>query len=155
MEENAAMIWIIKIECEWGIYLEEECSRTIEVYDTTTLYDLHLIIQKVMKFGNDHLFEFFAGRNYRNRKLLLVDVEDTWDCDFEASMQDYGKIQLCELYPLPKGLKLFYHFDFGDDWYFKIAKSRKKPRVPEQGVKYPRVIEENGPLPQQYPTWDE
>jgi hypothetical protein len=54
------------------------------------------------------------------------------------------------LFPLPKNMKLFYHFDFGDDWRFEIRKMRNKPKEPEAGVRYPRVIEKKGPNLHQY-----
>jgi len=147
------MIWTIKIECEWGRYFEEECIRVIEIDEATSLYDLHLIIQELVNFGNDHLFEFFAGRHFRNRKLLFI--KETWDFDYEGAMDDYHQMQLNKIYPLPKGLKLFYHFDFGDDWYFKITKSRKKSKIPEKEIEYPNLIESIGSAPEQYPAWDE
>jgi len=148
------MIWTLKIECDWGRYLEGECIRVIEIADETTLYDLHLIIQDLVNFENDHLFEFFAGRHCRNRKITFVD-ESSWDFDYEKAMDDYEQIALKDIYPLAKGLQLFYHFDFGDDWYFKITRTRKKPKVEEKGVEYPKLIESIGQAPQQYPTWDE
>ena len=147
------MIWTLKIECEWGRYLEEDCVRMIEIDEGSTLYDLHLIIQKSVKFDNDHLFEFFTGRHFRNRKPLFP--EDAWDIDYEKATDNYHQMTLNEIYPLPKGLKLFYHFDFGDDWIFKITKSRKKPKSPDEEIEYPQLIESIGPAPQQYPTWEE
>jgi hypothetical protein len=47
-------------------------------------------------------------------------------------------------------MKLFYHFDFGDDWRFEIRKMRNKPKEPEARVRYPRVIEAKGPKLRQY-----
>lgn len=117
------MIWTLKIECEWGRYLEEECVRIFEIDEESSLYELHLIILKSVEFDNDHLFEFFTGRHFRNRKPLFS--EDAWDFDYEKAIDNYHQMTLNEIYPLPKGLKLFYHFDFGDDWIFKITKSRK------------------------------
>ncbi|HAR34442.1 MAG TPA: hypothetical protein DCR95_10285 [Desulfobacter sp.] len=147
------MIWTLKIECEWGRHLEEECIRMIEIEEESTLYDLHLLIQKLVKFDNDHLFEFFRGRHFKNRKPLFS--EDAWDFDYEKAIDNYHQMTLNEIYPLPKGLKLFYHFDFGDDWIFKITKSRKKPKSPDKDVEYPQLIESIGPSPQQYPIWEE
>jgi hypothetical protein len=57
-----------------------------------------------------------------------------------------------QVFPLEKRLKLYYHFDFGDDWYFEITKARNKPKEPASGVQYPRVIERVGPNPRQY-SW--
>jgi hypothetical protein len=59
------------------------------------------------------------------------------------------------MFPLEKGQKLFYMFDFGDSWLFKITKTSKQPHVPEKGVKYPKVIEKIGKNPEQYPMWDD
>ena len=135
------MIWTLRIECVYGFYLEKECIRTIEIDSGTSLFKLHDTILDIVKFDRDHHFEFFAGRNHRNRKLF-----------FEES---YDFTTLEQVYPLPKSCKLYYHFDFGDDWYFEIRKGRKKPRDPEPGARYPRVVESIGPAPQQYGNWED
>jgi hypothetical protein len=67
--------------------------------------------------------------------------------DFDG---DCGAITLEGVFPLPKNMKLFYHYDFGDGWRFEIRKTRKKPTPPVQGIEYPRVIESIGPNPEQY-----
>ncbi len=144
------MIWALRIECVYGLYLEEECIRTIEIDSGSSLFDLHETIQDAVDFDRDHLFEFFAGRNYRNRKVVF---EDSFD--WEESADIYTEKTLGQVYPLPKSCKLYYHFDFGDDWYFEIRKSRKKFREPEPGVRYPRVVESIGPAPQQYGSFDD
>ncbi len=144
------MIWTLRIACIGGMYFEEECVRTIEIDSQSSLTELHGAIQDAVDFDMDHPFEFTAGRHSRNRKIVFFDG-DTWgefltgDCDTALDL----------VYPLPKSCKLYYHFDFGDDWYFEIRKSRKKPAEPEPGVKYPRVIEAVGPNPEQYPDNEE
>ncbi len=144
------MIWTLTIECIGGRFWEEECIRKVELESNTSLYDLHLFIQQMMDFDNDHLFEFFVGRNARNRQYLFV--EDYYPEILETA---FSEISLEQVYPLPAGMKLHYLFDFGDSWYFEIKKSRKKPREPEKGVKYPRIIEAVGPKPEQYGDWDD
>ena len=144
------MIWTLRIECIGGSYLEEKCVRTIEVDSGSTLLELHDTIQDAVDFDRDHLFEFFAGRSSRNRKVVF-DNSFEW----EDRVDTYSLLALEKVYPLPKGCKLYYHFDFGDSWYFEIRKSRKKPREPEPDVTYPRVIETIGPNPEQYPNWEE
>jgi hypothetical protein len=57
---------------------------------------------------------------------------------------------LHQIFPLPQPLKLFYWFDFGDDWKFQIKKARQE-KPPKPRVKYPRVIERAGRNPVQYP----
>ncbi len=141
------MIWTLTIECIMGMGQSHECVRVVEMDSETSLLDLHNAIQDAVAFDQDHLFEFFGGRNWRNRKVVFVD-----NCDTENLFDIYSTITLEEVYPLPKGCKLIYHFDFGDDWFFEVKKSRKKPKEPEKGVQYPRVVESIGPNPEQYPV---
>ncbi len=70
------MIWVLKIECIWERYLEEECVRIVEIDSKSSLDDLHEVIQDVVDFGRNHSFEFYAGRNRKNRKLLFDDSSD-------------------------------------------------------------------------------
>ena len=53
---------------------------------------------------------------------------------------------LDQLFSLPEKHKLYYHFDFGDDWYFTITirKLRRAEKSPEQGIHYPRIIDQKG-----------
>jgi hypothetical protein len=120
----------------------------IEVQDICSLYDLHLFIQHVVDFDNDHLFEFYAGRNYRNRKLEFSD-----NPGYPYAGGEYEDILLKDIYPL-KGLKLFYLFDPGDNWLFEVCKSRKKAKI-QQDIKYPRIVTDNGIKLRQYYHEDE
>ena len=120
----------------------------IEVPDICSLYDLHLFIQHIVDFDNDHLFEFYAGRDDRNRKLEFSD-----NPGYPYDGGEYETILLKDIYPL-KGLKLFYLFDLGDKWLFEIRKSRKKAKV-QQDTKYPRIVSDNGIKLRQYYDEDE
>jgi hypothetical protein len=122
-------------------------EATIEVPDVLSLFDFHLLIQQILSFDNDHLFDFFAGRNERNRKVLFS--EDSGS-PYEGGK--YEDILLKDIYPL-KGLKLYYLFDYGDNWIFEIRKSRKKVK-PIQENTYPRVVSDNGVKLIQYQDYD-
>ena len=106
-------------------------SRTIEVKENFTLQNLHRYIQEIVDFDDDHLYEFYIGKNHRNRAQKLP-----------------KKTQLNEIYPLT-GYKIYYLFDFGDCWLFQIKKSRKKKTENKQ-QKYPSLIESAGENPEQY-----
>jgi hypothetical protein len=138
------MIWTLRIECVGGCYLEDEWVRVVEVDSASSLADLHDLIQDVACFDRDHPFEFCVGRNYRQRAAVFSEFENDYEegegCD----------VTLEGLFPLPKSMKLFYHFDFGDDWRFEIRKMRNKPKEPEPDVRYPRVIETKGSKLRQY-----
>lgn len=143
------MIWTLKVKF---CHLEPECHHLIEINSNASLIDLHLAIQEAVNFDNDHLFEFYLGRHYRNRAVTIGN-DNMWD-DFNLN-DAYEKTKLTDIWPVPsKGLKLFYLFDFGDSWYFQITKTRRKEKAPEASISYPRVIESSGENPEQYPEWE-
>ena len=139
------MIWILKAELLFGAYAEEAWEGTIEIESSSTLEDLHFALQDILNFDNDHMYEFYVSRTERSRKRLRYDDEN----------ELVYNVTLEELYPLEKNNKLFYLFDYGDSWTFRITKSRKKAQEPVQSIGYPRFIEEVGVKPEQYPLWEE
>jgi len=122
---------------------EWEWRRTIEIPAKASLHQVHLAIQRMIGFDNDHMYTFYLGRHWRQRQHELAPAAMPID------RSDFDDILLCEVFPLQKNQKLFYWFDFGDDWIFHIGRRLgKKPF--DRRVRYPRVIEEHGPNPKQY-----
>jgi hypothetical protein len=111
-------------------------SKTIEVKEDFRLFELHEYIQDLVKFDNDHMFEFYVEKNPRHLR--------------NAVSED---MKLNEIYPLT-GYKLYYIFDFGDIWIFKIKKSIKK-RNENKNTNYPVLIESTEINPDQYPDYEE
>jgi hypothetical protein len=109
------------------------------------LFDIHGLIQNTIRFDRDHPFEFFAGRNPRHRGAMFDD-----DAESEDDFGTNEDLTLDQVFPLGKNLKLYYHFDFGDDWYFEIRRMRGNPKPPEPGIRYPRVVKAAGRNPRQY-----
>ena len=97
---------------------------------------MHKYIQKIVKFDDDHLYEFYVGRNPRNRSGSVP-----------------KSTVLNEIYPLI-GHKIYYLFDYGDSWLFQIKKLRKKLEE-DKKVKYPRLVKSIGANPEQYPEYEE
>jgi len=144
------MILTVTIDCVWGAYLKEPCTRIIEIEETACLYDLHDVIQDAVKFGRDHPFEFFLANSsspYAVKKWLTEKDE------LEDKEDDFCRIRLMDIWPIGRK-KLYYLFDFGDKWAFEIRKQRGG-KEPEPGVKYPRLIKAIGPNPEQYPKLGE
>ena len=110
--------------------------RTIEVREDFSLLKLHKYVQKLVEFDDDHLYEFYIGKNPRNKACTIP-----------------KRTKLNEIYPMT-GAKLYYLFDFGDCWLFEIKKSKKKIKV-DSRIKFPRLIESSGKNPEQYPDWEE
>jgi len=115
---------------------DEPWARTIEVRENFTLRKLHAYIQEIVEFDDDHLYEFFIGKNPRNKTSSVS-----------------KKSKLNEIYPMT-GYKLYYLFDFGDNWLFQIKKSRKR-LIENGGTDYPRIVQSNGSNPEQYPEYEE
>ncbi len=139
------MIWVLKVKLVNGIYATGEWEGVIEIDASASLEELHLAIQDALNFDNDHMYEFFIARTERGRDRLVFDDEN-------------GEIYeqtLADLFPLPEKQSLYYRFDFGDEWHFKITKTRKSHPEPVPGVTYPRLIQETGEKPEQYPDWEE
>lgn len=130
--------------------MEEPYIFQLEIPKSASLIDLHEAIQRAMDFDNDHLFDFFSGRNERSSNSVCGRNQEIW----EDASDDYYDLLLEDIYPLPNKFKLYYLFDYGDNWLFEIAKQRKKP-VYEATIKYPRVVSSTGVKPKQYPDYDE
>jgi hypothetical protein len=143
------MILKLTIECVFGLYLEERWVRVVEIEDQASLLDLHNLIQDEVKFDRDHLINFFLANSpspYAHKERMSE--ADRW----EDRDDDYKRITLSELYPL-RGKRLYYMFDFGDNWLFEI-RMRLKSKKPDPGAAYPRIVERIGPNPQQYPNME-
>ena len=132
------MIFTLDITISGWRTAEDAWSARIEVTQDFTLAELHEAILQLVEFDNDHLHAFFVGRTWRSRKVAVGEPADTPFGFNEGEDAPVGGF-----FPLPKGRKLFYHFDFGDDWLFEIARRRySKQADPISG--YPRVVHENG-----------
>lgn len=117
----------------------------VEVEESFTLAALHLFIQQEVAFDNDHMFEFYIAKSCfsQNRKCYPSNGKAVVDNT------------LADLFPLEKNHKLFYLFDYGDNWLFQISKTRNKTKPSQAGIIYPRVIELKGQVPEQYPDYDD
>ena len=146
------MIFTLKVTLLGGMYAESECIRTIEIVSSSTLNDLHLTILHAVGFDNDHLYEFYISRTERSRNRLRFTNFDGYDEEEDGNSDE---MTLENLFPLSKGNSLYYLFDFGDSWRFKITKSRKIPNEPVIGVRYPQIVASIGDDPEQYPSFDE
>jgi len=139
------MIITLKFTLIRGMYCENQWSAEIELDDTSTLDVAHHAIQEAVEFGNDHLYCFYLSRTHRSRTREYFDDENglIWEKT------------LADMFPLPPKQALFYLFDWGDEWVFKISPSRKRPHERVKGAKYPRIVSESGVKPEQYPASDE
>lgn len=139
------MIWTINVILYAAFYDDISWEAIIEVDSSSKLDDLHVAIQKFVEFGDDHPYEFYSARNYRSKNRTRYTVSENSVYDTKLEM----------IFPLEKGNSLFYLFDYGDSWIFRISKSRKKAYDAVKGINYPRLVEEKGNKPIQYPGIEE
>ncbi len=139
------MITTLKVTLVRGLYCEEDWTANIELDEASTLAELHDAIQMAVGFDNDHSFSFFLSRTDRSRTREYFNDDD----------ESIDTKTVKDMFPLPEKQSWFYLFDWGDEWVFKISKTRKslQPALPR--VKYPRVESESGIKPVQYPSYDD
>ena len=139
-------------------------NRSVEISADTSLDDLHLCIQEVVGFDDDHLYKFYVAKKVHSKQTRQFTSEGTMEEEYGTTQQWVKEpwireepldMPLNQIFPLPASHFLFYLFDFGDDWRFKIRKTNRKLQFAVEDVKYPRVVGGEGENPQQYPDWDD
>ena len=57
------MVVKLKVVCIRGRFLSDECVRIVAMDDSSSLYDLHDMIQDAVSFGRDHPFTFYTANS--------------------------------------------------------------------------------------------
>jgi hypothetical protein len=126
-------------------YLRDpEVWRIIEMTERQTLHDLHNAIQDAVDFDNDHMYSFYMnGQAWDN---TVEYAHPSADAPSAAGVRigDFG---------LRIKHRFLYLFDYGDDQRFEVQLININPDAPK--ADYPRITEQHGDNPEQYPGWDE
>jgi hypothetical protein len=101
--------------------------RRLWVTKSSTLYDLHRIIQVAMGWTDYHLHQFIIGDTYYG-----TPDENDWE-----PVVDEQEVQLASLVK-QEGNKFVYEYDFGDDWVHTILIEKIMPR--DANLQYPICI---------------
>lgn len=120
-------------------------TRKIKVESENTIYDIHLLIQELIGFDNDHFWGFRVGSSQRKTDRVFQ--------DHEISMHEHNEsieTALCKIYPLDRKY-LFYMFDYGDSWTFKIKKVGRT-KWAKNSIERCNIISSIGENPRQYPS---
>jgi Plasmid pRiA4b ORF-3-like protein len=116
-----ASIHTIKVSLR---YMKPPIWRRLQVPSTTSLAELHDIIQVAMGWYDCHLHQFEVnGVHYADTEHMLEDTTD------EARRT---------LAPMQAGDRLAYWYDFGDDWWHDIVVESVDRADP--GLTYPRCV---------------
>lgn len=94
--------------------------RKVSVPSNFTFLRFHEVIQIAFGWGDYHLFEF-KDKEWESNIRIAVPVEDVFfDPDFFADTKDSSKVKLSNIFG-KKFHKLFYVYDFGDNWVHEIT----------------------------------
>jgi hypothetical protein len=125
---------------------DKRVYRTIALKSEQTLEDLHVAIQRAIKWDDDHLYAFFMNGQLYDERYQFA---SPWDRDAAAWTNEavIGELGLTLKH------KFLYFFDYGDSHEFEVEVVDIKARA-ERG-KYPRVVDSQGQPPAQYWYGDE
>jgi pRiA4b ORF-3-like protein len=104
--------------------------RRIQVWEDTTLGQLHEILQIVIGWEDCHLHEFMIGR----RLYSIPDVDDDLN---ERTVIDERRQRLLNVLPRV-GTAFEYLYDFGDSWHHDLL--LEAILLPDSGQQYPRCV---------------
>jgi Plasmid pRiA4b ORF-3-like protein len=114
--------------------------RRILVPSTTTLDDLHAVIQILFGWDGDHLHQFeISGKRYSDPFF-----------DLRGDEQDESGVRLRAVFA-GTAKKIRYEYDFGASWWHEIAPERTTERDPR--ITYPLCTGFSGDSPVEY--WSE
>lgn len=104
--------------------------RQLEVATSSTLKDLHNLIQAAMGWDNQHLWEFHTGRQVYGQPI----AGDAWG---GPAIINAGKVRLAELLG-PRKTVIGYIYDMGDSWEHRLILTDVRSADPT--LAYPRYI---------------
>lgn len=118
LEKKIFMVLHFKIQIK-GI-TKPPVWRKVSVPSNFTFLRFHEVIQIAFGWGDYHLFEF-KDKEWESNIRIAVPVEDDFfDPDFFADTKDSSKVKLSNIFG-KKFHKLFYVYDFGDNWVHEIT----------------------------------
>jgi len=135
---------------------EEDVFRTFEMEGEDTLYDLHMEIQDVFGWDNDHLYSFYMSGEVGDRKSEYAgdpmgrDLEQTTFAPAPASAAG-TELRALDLKP---AMRFKYLFDYGDRLLHTVLVEDVRERC-EDDSEFPRLVEKGGEPPPQYPGSEE
>lgn len=118
--------------------IEPEIWRRIQVPSDYTFWDLHVAIQDAMGWFDYHLHEFILYPYDESKKIEIgipgdgdEDVVPGWEVPIDK-------------YFIVDGVKVIYHYDYGDDWYHEIIFEGIKNA---EDITYPTCVEGENACP--------
>lgn len=125
----------------------DEVSRDIEIRSTQNFNDLHNAIHSSIGFDGDKPSSFYMSDDNWKKGKEITSKQISEDDTSKISMKN---ARLCD-YILDPHQKIYYIFDFGSHWTFRIELI-KINREEDPHAKYPRCVKSINDAPKQYNT---
>ncbi len=143
-----------------ALMYDKRIYRNIEILENQTLADLHESIFEAFERYDEHLYSFFLTRKATKSTRVIYDFpEITHPMNLESQIDfgfkdryDAGKTKIGEL-ALGEKEKLYYLFDFGDEWWHELTVL--KIRDTENSKGFPKIVKISGESPAQYPDYED
>ena len=139
--ENADGVYTLSIDYVGGGYPGEKFQRVIEVPHNMTLSSLHKLIQHLTGFCDDKIFDFYIASSIRGKKEWFKRAgvwKEAGKAAFDSSLD--------QIFISKTKRKLYYSFDFGDNWIFEIGR-KGDVEAPLYHMQYPRIVHSRGLRP--------
>ncbi len=114
--------------------------RRIAIGSKASLTRLADAIIDAVEFDYDHLYRFV----YRDSMGVMVSANHS----YMEEPPSADEVRVGDL-PLELGASMVFHYDFGDDWRFKVKLERVDPPA-DNDVQAPKILAEKGESPSQY-----
>lgn len=141
IDKNQTIILKVMFKHRKGIW------RKLEMKTSQTLVSLHNLIQKVLRWDNDHLYSFYMDNKFHSK-----DEDMEYTCPYEPGGRKIANVPI-GIFGLKEGQKFAYLFDFGDCHKFEIEVVSYG--IVEKGKQYPILLESKGKVLEQYPEYME
>ena len=130
--------------------IDNEVSRIIEIGGKSTLYDLHMQIQRAFDWDNDHMFSFYLSDNMddRSKEYSANPIGEHVRSFWGEQTKPAGEAQIRDL-DLKMGMDFLYLFDYGDELLHRITVENIS-EITTEDANIPRITAKTGRAPDQY-----
>ena len=156
MKEIEVIVYSFKV----ALFYEKRIYRNIEILGSQTLEDFHNVIFRAFDRFDEHLYSFYITRKaVKNIRKIVDSDEYTLPVGFGDDLffpgKKKGNVQKTKIafLKLKEKDKLYYLFDFGDEWWHEITVLSTYDTNDTR--KYPKITKKAGDSPDQYEEYDE
>jgi hypothetical protein len=144
--KQSGNIYLIKATLsDWQGKVEGKAFRVLAIPEDYSLYGLAEVILGSFDFDFDHPFGFYD--NIKRWTHSEEGYELFADMGEESEFKGVKKTKVNSVFN-QIGKKMLFLFDYGDEWHFIVE--RKGIELPQEGIRYPFIVESVGEAPPQY-----